>query len=432
MTIVGRSGGLVSGSFTYVAANVVAAAVPFALLPVLTRYMAPAEYGQVAMFQTFISGLAAFTGLSVDGAAAVKYYDKGLGHDEIGHFVGACLQILLATTALVLALAFVSRFWLASWLGLTAGWVVGAVVVSGTGFVIQLRLAQWQVRAKALNYGATQILQALTGAALTLVLVVGLRRGAEGRLEAQSLTSAAFAMISIYLLSRDELLRLSWRPDYLREALRFGVPLVPHVAGIFLLNSVDRLVINAKLGLAQAGLYMVGVQLTMAMSIVFLAINNAYVPWLFQRLKRDQVAEKRQIVRWTYVYFGAVLGLSALAFLLGPIVVKVIAPQRYRAAGQIVGWLALAQAFGGMYLMVTNYIFYSKRTGWLALSTIVSGLLNLALLYVFIPSLGLVGAAMAVAGAAAFRFALTWAVAQRRHPMPWFELKSSKIPSAQL
>jgi O-antigen/teichoic acid export membrane protein len=427
----GNKVGLLSGSSVYLVANVIAAAVPFALLPILTRYMNPTEYGHVAMFQTLLAALAAFTGVSVNGAAGVKYYDGGLGQDEMGHFIGACLQILLATSSAAFAVMYLGRHPLSSLLGLRPGWVLAAVVASASSFVIQLRLVQWQVSGNAVQYGVTQILQALASAALTLVLVVLLMRGAEGRLEAQTAVLVGFAMLSYYLLAKDKLLHLSWRPEYVREALGFGLPLIPHVAGMFLLTSVDRLVINAQLGLAEAGIYMVGVQLTMVMPIVFLAINNAYVPWLFERLKRSDPAEKRQIVRWTYVYFGVVLALSALAFMVGPIAVRLVAGERYRAASQVIGWLALGQAFGGMYLMVTNYIFYSKRTGLLSLSTILSGLINLAFLYVLIPLFGLVGASIAFALAAAFRFALTWIVAQRRHPMPWFPTRpngSSRSP----
>jgi O-antigen/teichoic acid export membrane protein len=155
------------------------------------------------------------------------------------------------------------------------------------------------------------------------------------------------------------------------------------------------------------------------MAIVFDAINKAYVPWLFERLKRDDAQEKMQVVRLTYVAFAAALAAAGLAFAVGPWLVVVVAGKEYAAAGQVIGWLALGQAFGGMYLMVTNYIFYSRRTGLLSLVTIGTGLLNLALLFGMVEWLGLVGAALAFAGSMALRFLLVWAVAQKRHPMPW-------------
>src|SRR5690606_41322800 len=74
-----------------------------------------------------------------------------------------------------------------------------------------------------------------------------------------------------------------------------------------------------------------------------------------------------------------------------------------------------------MYLMVTNYIFYSRRTGLLSAATITSGLINLLLLVLLIKLLGLSGAAISFTIAMGVRFLLTWWVAQKRHPMPWFD-----------
>lgn len=423
----GEAKGLLGGAATYLLANIVNAAIPFALLPVLTRHLSTPEYGQVAMYQVLLTALGGLLGLSVHGAAGVKYYDDDITHVELGTFIGACFQILLASTAVVLVIALAFGGPLAQWLGLRPAWIAWGVLVSAAGFIQQMRLGQWQVRGQAVRYGVFQVLLTIANAGLSLWLVVGLAQGAQGRIDAQNWVMVLFATIALAGLWRDRLVVWAWRPDHWREALRFGVPLLPHVVGLFLLGTVDRMVINQQLGLAQAGVYMVGVQLTLAMPIVFSAINNAYVPWLYERLKRNDAEEKRQIVRLTYTYFVIVLAASALAFLLGPWLVTLIAGERYVEAGNVVGWLALGQAFGGMYLMVTNYIFFSKRTGLLSVTTIASGLLNLVLIVMLVRVMGIQGAAIAFALAMGIRFFLVWAVAQRRHPMPWF--KSNPIPT---
>jgi O-antigen/teichoic acid export membrane protein len=212
---------------------------------------------------------------------------------------------------------------------------------------------------------------------------------------------------------------LKWNSENTKEALHFGVPLVPHIAGIFLVSSLDRFVINAELGLAAAGIYMVAVQLASAMGLLFDAVNSAYVPWLYERLRRDRPEEKIQIVRYTYTWFAVILFIAGAFSLVGPWLVVAVAGPQYAEAGRMIGWLALGQGFGGMYLMVTNYVFYSKRTALLAVATITSGVANIVLLYVFIHIFGLKGAAIAFACAMALRFLLTWCVAHHRHPMPW-------------
>lgn len=414
-----RNDGLVSGAGVYLFANITNAAIPFLLLPVLTRYMAPAEYGQVAMYQVLLTALGGVIGLSVHGAASVKYYDDDITHVELGAFIGSCFQILLFATVLVFSLALPARHVLGEWLGLPSDWILWGVVISAAGFVIQMRQNQWQVRNRPVPYGVFQISSGLVNAGLSLFLVVGLLQGAKGRVDAHNWTLLSFALIAFWLLAKDALLTWSWRPDHLREALRFGVPLIPHVVGLFLLGTVDRIMINDRMGLSEAGIYMVAVQLSMAMAIVFTSINNAYVPWLFERLKRNDSSEKRTIVRLTYAYFFVVLILALAVFPLGPWLVPFIAGERYAEAGDALGWLAIGQAFAGMYLMVTNYIFFSKRTGFLSLITVSSGLINLALLALLIDQFGIEGAAMSFAMVMVLRFFLTWWVAHKRYPMPW-------------
>lgn len=410
--------GLVRGSAVYLASNVLNAAIPFALLPVLTRFLNTVEYGQVAMFQILVAALAAVTGVSVHGAANRKYYDTDVTNRQMSEFNGACFQILLVTTLMVLLVIFIWQRQLASWTGLNPQWALLAVLVAAAGFSAMIRMGQWQVRKQARNYGAFQVSNSLVNVLLSLALVVTLGMGAAGRIFAQTWGAVAFAILAVALLRKDGLLTWAWRPQYIREALRFGVPLIPHVAGIFLLTAVDRVVIKIELGLDNVGIYVVAAQLSLVMAIVFDAINKAYVPWLYEQLHRGRDVDKK-IVRWTYLYFAGVLIAAGAAFLIGPYVVALVAGIQYRESGRLIGWLCLGQAFGGMYLMVTNYIFYSKRNGLLSLVTISTGVLNVLLLVILTKRYGLIGSAWAFSASMAVRFLLTWIVAQHRHPMPW-------------
>ncbi|WP_339799002.1 oligosaccharide flippase family protein [uncultured Marinobacter sp.] len=417
-----KGNSFLAGSAVYLISNILNAAIPFALLPVLTRYLSPEEYGEVAMFHVFFGALTAFIGLSMQGAAGRKFYDGDLGENELKEFIGSCLQILLVTSALTMLVLIGISGYLSEWLALDKKWILLAVLVTASTVVFQIRLSQWQVRKKAKQYGVMQVSKSLAELVLSLALVVLFLKGSEGRISAQIWTAILFAGIAFWFLRRDDLVRiLLWRPKYIREALSFGVPLIPHVGGAFLLASVDRFVINAELGLAQAGIYMVAVQLSTALLLIFDAINKAYVPWLFERLKKDDECEKRRIVIYTYCWFALLLLGAVVAFLIAPWIVLAVAGEPYASAGDVIGWLILGQVFGGMYLMVTNYIFFSKRTGLLSVVSIFSGLINVALLIFLVARFGLQGAAYAFCTSMAIRFLLTWFVAQKRHAMPWFE-----------
>ena len=416
-----KKSSFVSGVGVYLFSNILNATIPFILLPILTRYLSPTQYGEVAMFQVLLGALGAFVGSIFVGAAGRKYYDSNLDKEELAEFIGSCIQLIAISSIIVFSVLFIFQQQFSEWLSLKPSYVLFAVLVASFSVIINIRLGQWQVQKQAIKYGALQISQSLLNMLLSLMLVVVLLKGAEGRIDAQIIVSTFFLAIALYLLKKDSLLNIFiWRKDYLAEALKFGIPLMPHIAGGFLLTTVDRIVINKEIGLAEAGIYMVAVQLTAAVGIVFDAINKAYVPWLFEQLKSDQLAQKQKIVKLTYAWFILIILGVMLAFVIGPPLVVFIAGDQYTQAGKVVGWLALGQGFQGMYLMVTNYIFYSKRTGLLSIASISSGILNLILLIVLVRIFGLEGASIAFATSMGIRFLLTWWIANKRHPMPWF------------
>lgn len=414
------SGAFLSGSSTFLAANVLTGTMWFALLPVLARFMAPSEYGEAAMFSTVVAALGSVVGLNVVPASARSYYD-GLPDRELSGFIGACLQILAASGAICLLAVLAWREPLSAWLGVRARWLPWAVVAAGLAAIVQMRLVQWQVRGRARPYAALQVGEAALGAILSLVLIVGFAFGAAGRIEAILLAAGVAAGVSLALLKSGGLLRRpAWHPEHLKNALQYGVPLVPHVAAAIVLTTADRVVVASELGLAQAGVYLLAAHLAQGAVLVFDAVNKAFVPWLFESLKAGEAHVQRRIVRYTYGWYAVLLAGGLAGFLAGPPLVRLVGGPHYAAAGSVIGWLLLGQMFGGMYLMVTNYLFYAKRTGLLSAVTVVSGLLQVALLLVLAPRLGIQGAAIAFSIAMAVRFLLTWWAAHKSHPMPWF------------
>lgn len=410
-----------AGSAIYLASNIISAAVPFALLPILTRYLEPAEYGEIAIFLTVLNALQAFVGLNAAGAANRKHFDEDFPESEQPYYIAACFHILLISSSLVAIIMYLSGHYISEWIGLRESWLMWAVFVSASLVAINIRLGQWQIRKQAARFGVFQVSQSFLNVGLSLLLVIALQQGSTGRIIAQVWVAAVFTLLTVAFLLRDKLLMpLSYRSAYIYDALKFGVPLIPHTLGGFLLIAFDRIIVGNMLGLNNAGIYMVAVQLAGAMAIIFDAINKAYVPWLYQKLGKNDDVEKRRIVLYTYGGYVVILLAAGVAFLFGPALVNAVAGPKYQAAGHVLGWLVLGQGFGGMYLTVTNFAFYAKRTGLLSLATIASGLLHVLLVFCFLTEFGLVGVGIAFAASTGVRFLLTWWVAQHSHPMPWF------------
>ena len=410
---------LLGSALIYAFSNGLAAGLPLLLLPILTRTLTPDEYGLVAMFGVVVTAFGALTGLSVHGAVSMRYFDRD--SLDFPRYLGSCLAILAVTSCATLLLAATLSPLLTAATNLTLPVLLLAVVMSCAQFLIQTRLAVWQSAKQPWKFGGFRLSQAGLDLSLSLFLVLGLGLAWQGRIAGMVVAAIALAILSVLSLGRDSLIR--WPPsrDYVRNALSFGLPLVPHVVGGMLLTISDRVMISSIIGVAETGIYMVAVQAGLAIGLLTDAMNRALAPWLIETLRRRDVDRDVLIVRLSYLYSLVLICGALLVGWGAPMLTMLIAGPQFQAAASLIGTIAIGYAFGGMYLLVVNYIFYAGKTGRLAAITLCIGLFNAGLSYLLLSSNGLVGAAQSFALSQAFLFLATWWLANQVHPMPWLK-----------
>jgi len=411
--------GLFKSSTVYAGAAFANAALPFVLLPILTRHLAPDQYGLVALFSVMMAGFAPFVGLSVEGAAIRKFYDPETNQKEMAEFLGSAIKIMIAVVGLLLVAAAILSETTGFGKILPDSWLLLSIGVAGCAFLFQLALGQLQVRKYAKHYGLLQIAMSVANLTLSLVLVVLFDLGAEGRVIAISVSTAGFGIVSFLVLSALGMLSFQGSKEQLREALRFGVPLIAHGFGTFAITNFDRFLVGNLIGMTELGVYMVAAQTAAILGIIFSAFNNAFVPWLFEHLKQNDVHKDSQIVKFTYLYFIACTVIGSLAAYMAPMFISIFAGESYQGAGGIVALLLVAQIFIGMYYMIVNYLLFAKKNAILSAITISSGVLNVVLIFLFYQRFSILGVAYACVLTMLIRFLITWWFSSLAHPMPW-------------
>lgn len=407
----------------YSVSNILNGAIPFFLLPLFTRLLSPQQYGELAMFTVVLGILSAFTGLSVQGAVNSRYVDRA--EIDFPSYVGSCFWVLAFSTAVTVVVVGAFRKEISHLANISPLWLFVAISVSFFTFITQIRLGIWQMELQPVKYGSLQISMTILNAVLSVVLVLWIMPNAEGRLWGQTAATVIFGLVSFLSLRRAGWINMRLNATYIKEIFEFGIPLIPHVIGGFLLTSVDRLVVNERLGLHAAGVYMVAAQLGVGLAMVADAFNKAFVPWLYGKLKAESDRSKQIVVKVTWLYFLAALTFAGCIGLSAPYIISWCAGAAYHQSASAFAWIALAQAFGGMYLMVTNYVFYRRKTALLGWFTLLSGTIGVLASWFLIPSMGLAGAGAGLALGAAVKFLLTWRLAQFVCPMPWFGWKKN-------
>ena len=410
--------GLFGDAATYVAGNVLNRAFPFLLLPVLTRYLTPAEYGTFVMFQVIVNFVLPLIGVNAEAALSRAFVD--LEGASLRRYVStACALMGLTTGALLLAITIIGGP-VAHFLEFPIRWLPMTILVSAGESLKAVLLALWQMQKRVRRYTAFTVLQTAIrfGACLAPVLYAPDRM--EGLMWGYSLSLLVFALYSGLELVREGYISVAWSAADARGLLRYGVPLVPHRMSSWLTGMAERVIIARLANLSQVGIYSVGYSVGAAVALVQDAFNRAWVPFFFERLKRGDRSARLSIVEFVYWYALAMIGAALLVTILAPLAFPLLGA-RFVSARVFVVWIAFAYALNGIYKMFANFLFYSGHTHFLSSITVSTGLLTIATTTALVATRGVIGAGYgAVIGQLLACIGVFFAV-RRAFAMPWRE-----------
>jgi O-antigen/teichoic acid export membrane protein len=398
------------------------------MLPVFTRYLHPADFGIVAISQVLISFIAPFVGLSINGWIVVNYHNKD--HDDLSRYISSCLLVLFVSSVLVSLFVWVFSGQLSRIALFPKEWLWSVVVIAISQFIIQITLSLWQLQLKSVTYGVYQIAQTILNICLSLWFIIGFRMNWEGRLFAQVLTGIIFGMIGLIILWQNGWIRFSFDYPIIIAALSFGLPIIPHELSGWIMAAIDRLFIIKLISVEATGIYAVGYQVVMIITLIETSFNTAWVPWLFSKLKLDDHQEKIKIVKITYMYVAGVFLFSLFLVILAPWLLKNFVGKEFGDSLKFIMWLATGKAITAMYFMTCNYIFYMKQTKYIMVATFTSAMIHIVATYSLIKLNGSIGAAQASILTSICLVILTWFFAQRVYKMPW-KLSGQSVPVAE-
>nr|WP_244773651.1 oligosaccharide flippase family protein [Alysiella crassa]UOP08014.1 oligosaccharide flippase family protein [Alysiella crassa] len=184
---------LLKDSAIYLFGELFAKALPFLLLPYLTRKLGVAGFGELSYYQTILSLLALFFGFSQDGALTRYYYFYGKRNLANLMLTGYSYIALLACFGLIFA-------WAQNSLVLAA-----VVCAAATQSILATQLAWRQCQKRALAYTAIQTASGVFGSLLTILLLeTTTNQPIAMRFAALVLANALVSMIAYRLVQKEK------------------------------------------------------------------------------------------------------------------------------------------------------------------------------------------------------------------------------------
>jgi O-antigen/teichoic acid export membrane protein len=404
----------------YTAASILSKVIAVALLPLYTRYLTTEDYGAAEILFAAVVAASIVIRLGLIEAILRFYYkeDEDPAQVVAGSFAGLFWLSTLGALVLLPFAGPISEALLpeAEKLGGSAADLV-RIAIGGlwvlTMWEFMLTLFRLEERARA--YFVTTILNVLAAIALTVVLVVGLDEGAQGLLLGSYATGAAFVLGLIALQWR----RLSLRFDrgLMRRLFRFGLPTMPAEVSLYLLNFVDRLIIVRSLGLTEAGLYSLAVKFAQAVNVLVRGFQLAWPPLAYS-IRNDDEARRAYAIIVT-LFTAACAWVVAGMWLFSRWIVRALAAPEFFDSHEAIGLIATAVTLYALYLVLVVILGRTGRTEFNFPAAIGALVANVALNLLLVPSLGIVGAGLALVASYLVVLGLMYVFTQRLFPVPY-------------
>ena len=407
---------IVKSMSIYTFSNVLNAAIPFLLLFLLTHELSDVDYGILSNFNVMTNLMVPLVGINLMASVQVQYLK-----DEIDNksYISSGLRLAILLTLIFSGILFFLGTFLEDLVAVPRIFLYFIAVYALFNVVVEVLLAIWRMEDAAINYGIFRIGRTLIEVSLITILVVGFEMKFDGSILAMFIAYTVGCIVALVILMKKNLLFGAFNKSYLKHAVKYGVPLIPHtLSGVVILYS-DKLIVTYYHGVGENGIYSVGFMIGQLIGLLQNSFNQAWVPWVFQKLKAGKEADKRRMVKITYLYIIGILVAVASLWLIAPIIYSLLG-EKFGAGVDIVLWVALGFAFNGMYKMVSVYIFYAEKTMIIAFMSFGVAIVNNILNFALIPNYGMQGAAIATMMAMALQFIATWWISSRLLKMPWF------------
>ena len=372
----------------YFLSTAASSGIPFLLSIALARFLPVSDSGLIALYTTQVSLAALIVGLGAYSSVQARYF---LDLARFASYLSASVALHVLGLALVLCALILVGEPIAAWASLPLWALCVAVSVAFMQCILNMNLLLSQARGWAGRFLLIQLSQTIPLAIFAPVLAVWAGLGWQGFVLAQL---GQFLLITVWNLAalvRQFGLRLRFDVEDLIANFRFGLALVPHSLAGFIVVGYDRIYVSAHAGAASTGIYSMMLQIGMLVSMVVTALNKVYTPWLYARL-RDS-SQWHYIARSTWTGVAAVVAVCALFYPLAYYGVGPLLGEKFLSGRDFVGWMILGGLINGIYLLVTNMIFFSERMLLLSCASVAGALAKWLLLPWLFGLYGLQGAA---------------------------------------
>jgi len=416
---------IIKQSLIYLGSSILNKAIPFLLLPIMTHYLSPSDYGILSIYSIFIAIYSALIGMASHTIISKNFFK--VSKQEISLYIGNILLILMITFMFYISLTYIFSLCFDEIFSIPSKWLLLIPFISIMLMINEVNTTILRNEQKAYMFGVFEVSNTLLKIGFTILFLLVFHYGWLSQVFGTLIGSFIFFIIGLLYLKNRSYLTFKFDKNIVKSILNISIPLIPHLLGGLIVAMSDRLFIEKMVSIEAVGIYSVGYMFGMIVMLFTDAFIKAWSPWFYKILSNPTNAKKEKIVKYTYIYIFGLFILSIFISFVAGFILPYFVDEKFYEAKQFIIWVALGYAVQGVYKIFFPYLVHISKTSFLAFSTITAAILNLLFNYIFILYFGTIGAAYATILAFGVSAVLVFLYQKRNFEMPWNIFRKGRI-----
>lgn len=382
-----RKPALVRNTLIYAAGDIVPRLFSLITFPILTSYLAPADYGIINYVKAVNNLLAVVGILSLNTYFLVHYY-RTEGDEAKRRLLGNLDLFIILFNLFLTAALFAAGPYIMKGMKSDVSFYPYMALGLGTSFFSVFKYlpsALFRLQERPLPLTIINICSGLFTLAGSVVAVVFIRADASSVLWSNLTVAFIFAVIFFAVTNRYAVWNIN--VSQLKEALKFSLPLLPGAVALYLYSSFDRVLMERELTLTDIGIYSTASTLALLLNIVSYGAYQAFEPYFFRIYGKDGFGEKFTTVR-NILLWVCLSGAAALSC-LGEEFFRIFTAEGYHGCYVYVPLISMGAIAAAMGRMYTTVVVARGRTKVNAAITIVGAVFSVSFNLIFLRLLGI-------------------------------------------
>ena len=407
----------VKESVVYTLGDIFAKSLAFILIPIFTRYLIKSDYAIYNIVITIWPVLVIIYFKGIAGYMIRGYFELKAENDK-KEFFGSLILLSLFISVVFSGIMHLFGDQLFSPLFKDISYKPYLQFAVGIAFFklfIHNVLTIYRTKRKPLTVVSLSVFNFAINVSIIVLFVVFLKKELIGALYGQLISLAIIASLFFIYIQKD--IRYKLRMNYVRTALLFALPLIPHALSAWIINLSDRILIERFSTLENLAVYALGYQLAMSLDILINSMNQAWMPFFYSNAaNKDQ---QKELMKSTTFYFTLVVAIGLLMSLYSREIILFAGKMEYIEATKIFPMIVLGFVIHSIYYMSSAAIFYKNKTYLVPIISITAGIFNIGLNIWWLPKIGYIAAAYSTIISFAVMAVMGYFFAQRCFPIPF-------------